>query len=50
MQARIGGHKTALSLERAFSEALKDIAAAQGTSRSRLVTAMESERQNANRS
>jgi predicted DNA-binding ribbon-helix-helix protein len=50
MQTRISGHKTGVALERPFWAALKDIAAAQGTSMSRLVATIDRERQNANRS
>jgi predicted DNA-binding ribbon-helix-helix protein len=50
MQIRIGGRKTGLAIEHPFRAALKDIAAAQGTSMSRLIAKIDSERQNANRS
>ena len=50
MQTRIGGHKTGVALEREFWAALKDIVPGQGTSVSRLIAKIDSERQNANRS
>jgi predicted DNA-binding ribbon-helix-helix protein len=48
IQIRIGGRRIGLALERPFWAALKDIAVAQGTSRPRLVTAIDSERQHPN--
>jgi predicted DNA-binding ribbon-helix-helix protein len=46
--ARLDGHKTSVTLEDAFWNALKNIAAAQETSLSRLVATIDSERQYAN--
>jgi predicted DNA-binding ribbon-helix-helix protein len=40
----LDGHKTSVSVEDAFWDALKDIAAAQGTTIGRLFTAIDSER------
>jgi predicted DNA-binding ribbon-helix-helix protein len=50
IQIWIGGRRIGLAVERPFWAALKDIAAGQGTSMSRLVAKIDSERQNANRS
>jgi predicted DNA-binding ribbon-helix-helix protein len=47
---KIGGRNTGLALERAFWDALKYIAAAQGTSVSRLLETVDNERRDANRS
>lgn len=44
----IGGHKTSVSLEDAFWRSLKDIAIARGTTLSKLVSWIDSERRNAN--
>ena len=41
---RLDGHKTSVTLEDAFWDAFKEIAAAQGTSVSRLIAALDSER------
>lgn len=44
----IAGHKTSVSLEQAFWTALKDIAAARGTTLSELVAALDSTRRHGN--
>lgn len=44
----IAGHKTSVSLEQAFWTALKDIAAARGTTLSELVAALDSKRRHGN--
>lgn len=44
----IAGHKTSVSLEQAFWTALKDIAAARGTTLSELVAALDSQRRHGN--
>jgi predicted DNA-binding ribbon-helix-helix protein len=44
----IAAHKTSVSLEDAFWQALKDIARAQGTTLSNLVTSIDVQRQHGN--